>query len=133
MNKIAGVMKLKEFLNSRRAQGLPTEFIVIIVIVVVVLVVILSIFLSGAGQTQTFDQQSVLNTCRSDCFLINEYTRGVNKSAYTAAPKDSGFCSKSFDVKGLGKKKCIDLTTCELMFKDINRCVATCTGSKISC
>jgi hypothetical protein len=109
---------------------MPIEFIVIAAITIVVLVVVSMMFISGSS-TPAFDQQSVANNCKSDCFMTNQYTNGITKSSFTST--DSGFCSKSYYVKGMGTKNCTDIVVCELSFSDGQKCTASCNANKIKC
>jgi hypothetical protein len=115
------------FAKQRAAQGLPMSFIVLAIMAILVLVIVVFMLLGGLGQTQALDAQSVANNCNSECFLANQYTRTATSASL---PKDSGFCSKNFTIKGVGVKYCYDIVSCTLVFKDGSTCTAQCDANK---
>jgi len=106
------------------------SFIVLAIMAILVLVIVVFMLLGGLGQTQAIDTQSVANTCNSECFLANQYTRTVTNIGFS---KDSGFCSKTFEIKGMGTKHCYDLVSCILVFNDGSTCTAQCNKNNIKC
>lgn len=115
-----------------KSQGLPMTFIVITAMVILVLIVVILIFTQSTTQTQAFDQQTAVNNCNSQCFLANQYTNTVNKADFTQ--KESGFCTKVFDVRGVGTgMNCEDLVACSLTFKDGSGCSTECSGDYLKC
>lgn len=121
-------MKLKKI--SKKAQGLPLNFIILAVISVLILI-ILVMFVTRGFRTEPVAAQTAINTCNSRCLTEMRYTEGETIDGYDN--ENSPFCSIIQDVSGVGEnKRCDELTSCRVFFRD-GSCTLKCTDSTSSC
>ena len=112
--------------KSKKAQGLPINFIILASIGILVLVLVV-MFLYSGFRTEGVDRQKALNECSSRCLLEVQWA----STGGTFPKNDSKYCEYNADVKGLGTNiTCLELVPC---WVEDAGCFISCTGTTAEC
>ena len=126
-----------------KAQGLPLNFIILGALALLVLVVAVAFFMSGTTTlTTAMSQQQVKTACDNLC---NQANREVQKNfeasamacnstsnkcittgyAHGTTVIDSAekFIKTQYNIQGVGRRNCEDITACQVTFRDATSCM----------
>ena len=116
--------------NTKKAQGLSMQTIVILVLAIVVLAATLMFFFGGFGKSgSSLNDQQALATCQSRCTRAKAIAAGCESSSSSGCSvstigSNSNYCT-AVTVEG-SDKKCNMLMTCAVTYSNGQSSTITC-------